>query len=115
MISAFSSALTVALNQEQTKKDPQRITKIKPFIDQYNWIEIGFPSHKKDWNEFEKNNKTIALNVLYVPHGTEEIRHAYKSKHNLKRENQVILLMVTDGEKWHYLAVKKLSKLLKEI
>ena len=29
---------------------------------------------------------------------TEEIRHAYKSKHNLKRQNQVILLMMTDGE-----------------
>ena len=43
-----------------------------------------------------------------MPYGTEEIRHAYKSKHNLKRENQVILLMITDTEKWHYLAVKKL-------
>ena len=44
---------------------------------------------------------------------TEEIRHAYKSKHNLKGENQVILLMTTDDEKWQYLAVKKLSTLLK--
>ena len=50
-----------------------------------------------------------------MPHNTEEIRHAYKSKHNLKRENQVILLMITDDEKWHYLAVKKLSALLKRI
>ena len=50
---------------------------------------------------------------MYVPHNTEEKRHAYKSKHNLKRENRVILLMITDGEKWHYLAVKKTSKLLK--
>ena len=78
-------------------------------------MERDFSSHKKNWNEFEKNNKTIALNILYVPHGTEEIRHAYKLKHNLKRENQVILLMTTDGEKWHYLAVKKLSTLLKGI
>ena len=36
-------------------------------------------------------------------------------KHNLKRESQVILLMITDGEKWQYLAVKKLSTLLKGI
>ena len=50
-----------------------------------------------------------------MPHGTEEIRHAYKSKYNLKHENQVILLMITDGEKWHYLAVKKLSILLRGI
>ena len=32
----FQYALTVALNYEQIKKNPQRISKIKPFIDQYN-------------------------------------------------------------------------------
>ena len=40
-----------------------------------------------------------------MPNNTEKIRHAYKPKYNLNRENQVILLMITDGEKWHYLAV----------
>ena len=48
-------------------------------------------------------------------HNTEKIRHAYKSKYNLTRETQVILLMITDGKKWHYLAVKSLSTLLREI
>ena len=48
----------------------------KGFIEQYDWKEIDFSSHKKDWNEFEKNNKTISLNILYVPYNTEEIRHA---------------------------------------
>ena len=46
-------------------------------------------------------------------YNTEKIGHAYKSKPNLNRENQIFLLMITDGEKWHYLAVKKLSALLK--
>ena len=50
-----------------------------------------------------------------MPHNTEKIRHAYKSKYNLKCENQVILLMITDGEKWHYLAVKSLSALFRGI
>ena len=53
--------------------------------------------------------------MLYVPYNTKEIRHGYKSKYNLNRENQVILLMITDGEKWHYLAVKSLSALLRGI
>ena len=95
----FQYALTVALNHEQIKKDPQRITKIKPFTDKYNRKEIDFPLQKKDWNEFEKNNQTIPLNILHVPHNTEEIRHAYRSKHNLNCENQVILLIITNGEK----------------
>ena len=50
-----------------------------------------------------------------MPYNTEKIRHAYKSKYNLNRENQVILLMITDGEKWHYLAVKSLSALFRRI
>ena len=35
------------------------------------------------------------------------------SKYNLKRKNQVILLIITDGKKWNYLAVKKLSGLFR--
>ena len=111
----FQYALTVALIHERIKSCPEGISNIKPFTDQYNWKEIDFPSHKKVWNEFEKNNKTIPCNILYIPHNTEETRYAYKSKYNLERENQVVLLMITDGKKWRYLAVKKLSALLRGI
>ena len=38
---------------------------------------------------------------------------AYVAKHNLNREKQVILLMISNREKWHYLVVKKLSELLR--
>ena len=38
-----------------------------------------------------------------MPHDTEKIRHAYKSKYNTSGENQVILVMITDDKKWHYL------------
>ena len=50
-----------------------------------------------------------------MPYNTEKIRHTCKSKYNLTRENQVILLIITDGEKWHYLAVKSLSALFRKI
>ena len=103
----FQYALTVALNFEQIKKDPQRISRIKPFIDQYNWKEIDFPRSFNSWKKFKSNNKSIALNILYVPHNTKEIRHAYKSKYSLNRENQVILLMITDGEKMALSCCKK--------
>ena len=33
-----------------------------------------------------------------MPHNIVKIIHTYKSKYNLNRENQVILLMITDGE-----------------
>ena len=41
-------------------------------------------------------------------HNNEEIRHAYKSKHTFNSKDQVILLIITDDEKWHYLAVQKI-------
>ena len=49
-----------------------------------------------------------------MPHNTGEIRRAYNSKHNLKSKNQVIVLMITDGERWHYLAVKNYYHSLEE-
>ena len=98
---------TVALNYQNIKNNPERLTKIKPCIDQYNWKERNFPSPRKNWKTFESNDKSIALNFLYMSHITEQIRHAYKSKHNLTRKNQIILLMITYGKKWHYLATKK--------
>ena len=52
-----------------------------PFINKYNWKEMNFSSNKKEWNKLEKN-KSVALKILYVPHNTEEIRHAYKAVKN---------------------------------
>ena len=111
----FQHALTVALNYQNIKKDPQRISKMKPFIDQFNWKEIDFPARSKDWKNFELNNEKIDLNILFVPCNTEIIRLAYKSKDNFKHKNQVTLLMITDSKEWHYLAVKSLSALLRGI
>ena len=56
----------------------------------------------------------------------EKIYPVYVSKHNSNREKQVIPLMISNGEKghkaksegrrrWHYLAAKKLSALLRGI
>ena len=64
----FQYAKTAALNYEQIKSHPERISKVKSFSGQYDWKKIDFPSHKK------------SLKVK-------------------KRENKVILLMVTDGKK----------------
>ena len=69
----FQYAITVALNHDKINKHPQRVSKIKPFIEQYNWNGIDFPPTSKDWKKFEQNNESIALNVLYVPHGNKKI------------------------------------------
>ena len=111
----FQYAATLALNFNDIDRNPQRISKIKPFINNYNWNDINFPAAKKDWNKFELNNKNVALNILYIPFNTKKIEIAYKSKYNLIRDNQIILLMISNGENWHYLAVRSLSRLLRGI
>ena len=111
----FQYAVTLALNLNKINGDPQRVYKIKPFIEEYNWKDMDFPmdfpSTSKDWEKFELNNE-VALNILHVPHNTKKIEIAYQSKHNLTREKQIILLMISNGENLHYLVVKRLSGLL---
>ena len=110
----FQYPVTLALNLDKIKKDPQRISEIKPFIEKYNWEDIDFPSISKDWKKFECSNEAT-LNILYVPYNTKKINIAYKSKNILTQERQIILLMISDGQKWHYLVVKNLSGLLRGI
>ena len=78
--------------------------------------DIEFPSQSKDWMNFERNNKTISLNILYVQHNTKQIRQAYISNYNEERDNEVNSLMITDSSNnWHYLAVKSVSGLTRRI
>ena len=74
-------------------------------------VDTDFSSYQREWEEFEKNNASIALNILLVSHNSEEVKLAYKSSYN-KRKNQVILLMINDeANNCYYFAVKNLSEL----
>ena len=67
-----------------------------------------FSSQKRNWENFEQNNESITLNVLFSSQNSEEITLLYKSEHNYNRENKVLLLMINDddNEKYYYFAVK---------
>ena len=41
----FQYAIIAALNYKQIKSHPERTSKIKPFIEQYNSKEVDFSSH----------------------------------------------------------------------
>ena len=103
------------LNYDKIDNHPERVSKLRPYISYYNWSGIYFPVDLTDWKKFEKNNKSVALNIFFVPNDRKDIRLAYKSEYNGKRKNKVILLMIDDGEKWQYLAVKIFSRLFRGI
>ena len=102
---SFEDALDDALNYEHIETHPEGISKLKSYINKYNQKGIEFPAGPKEWIKFVKNNQTIALNVLYIPRNTKTISVAYRSEYNNNRKKQVILLMITNGKKSHYLTV----------
>ncbi|XP_057302762.1 uncharacterized protein LOC130636929 [Hydractinia symbiolongicarpus] len=101
----FRWAVIASLHYTEVEKDAQRITKLRPYVDLYNWEGIEFPTSIKS----EMNNKAIAVNVLYVT--GKKINILRRSEHS-GRSKQVNLLLMTDDKKTHYTAVKSLSRLL---
>ena len=66
-----------------------------------------FSLQKRDWENFEQNNESIALNVLFSSQDSEEITLEYKSENNFNRENNALLLMINDDDdKKYYFDVK---------
>ena len=80
---------------------------------------MNFSTTSKDWKKFELNNKTIALNVLYIPNNTKAISVANKSDYNNKRKKEVISLMISNGRKQLKLTYpnyfKEYHQIMKEI
>ena len=62
----FQYAIIAALNYQNINHNTERISKLKPFINNYNWDNIDFPAGHKDYSAFEKNNSDAAINILYV-------------------------------------------------
>ena len=84
------------------KKEFENIFKIIKHEDK------DFSSHKWDWENFEENNESIAINILFSSKDSEEIILLYKSEYNLDWENEVFFLLMIneDDEKYYYFAVK---------
>ena len=103
----FQYAIIAALHHQFIGPHPERISKLRPYINSYNWKDINFPAWQDDWRTFERNNKDATLNIYFVPYNKEKIKLANRSDHNCTRKNQVVLLMISDNKNaWHYLALK---------
>ena len=108
---------SIAANHcKHISNDPQRITKLTPYIKYYDWSGINFLAGPSEYSAFEKNNEKYAINVLYAVDNEKDIRPRYISKHNKTRDIKINLLMITDGKGiWHYIAIKIISALLKGV
>ena len=67
----FKWAVITALHHEEISSHPERISKLEPYSDLYNWKGLEFPMTVNQIDKFEKINPDIAVNVLYL-HQKEE-------------------------------------------
>ena len=100
-----------ALNPSKDKH-PSRIDKdLKSKENTLNMEGIEYPVSLKDIKRFEKQNPEISVSVLGYSKD-EKIYPLRISKKENKRKNNIVLLLIKDGDKSHYCLVKNLSALL---
>ena len=87
-------------------KDPQRVSNLRKFMDNYDWSGLEFPVSIKDIGKFETRNN-ISVNVLAV-----EGRDIYIHRKDGRMGLEMNLLMVSEDGILHYTAIKSLSRLL---
>ena len=88
-------------------KDPQRVSNLRKFTDNYDWSGLEFPVSIKDIGKFETRNN-ISVNLLAVE-GRDIYIHR-KGRRMMGRE--INLLMVSEDGMRHYTAIRSLSRLL---
>ena len=50
----FEDVLDDVLDYQTIEAHPERISKLKPYINKYNWEGIDYPAGSKEWKKFEK-------------------------------------------------------------
>ena len=112
----FAYAATIALYHKEIENHTERISnKLIDYANKLDWNGIDFPASAPDYKRFEINTEEIALNVLFVPFNEKEdeegpenmnIQPEYISKFNFTRKKQIVLLKISNGDRWHFLALK---------
>ena len=82
-------------------KDPQRVSNLRKFMDNYDWSGLEFPVSIKDIGKFETRND-ISVNALAV-----EGRDIYIHRKGRRMGREINLLMVSEDGINHYTECKQ--------
>ena len=63
----LQNALNEPLNYKTIETHPERISKIMPYIDKYNWKGIEFSAGSDDWKKLKKIIRKLLL-IYYWSH-----------------------------------------------
>ena len=102
----FKWAIIAAMKWESIDRDHQRVSKLKRYEEEFDWSGLEFPVFIRDINKFEIRNE-IGVNILAV-----EDRKIYICRKGKDYDRVANLMLITENNKKHYVAVKSLSRLL---
>ena len=104
----FKWAVISTSRWEDIDNNPQRISKLARFQSNFDWSGIRFLVSIKDIKKFEIKNQ-ISINLLVV-----EDRQIYICKKGGNNYEHIInLMLITESNRKHYVAIKSLSRLLR--
>ena len=102
----FKWAVTSAIFQ--LKKDPQRLSKVKPNAKRLNWEGIDFPTPFSQIALFERNNP-YSVNVYQINGGSVE--RVRSSEVHEDGKQCINLMLLVKGSNTHYCWIKNMSAL----
>ena len=105
-LGSFKWAVIAATRWEEIDSHPERITKLKRFETDFDWTGVGFPVLFRTIKRFESQNQ-ISINVLAV-----EDKQIYICRKGGDYDRVVNLMLITENNHKHYVAIKSLSRLL---
>ena len=88
----FKWAIITAMKWEEIGNNPERISKLKRYENEFNWEEIEYPVSFKDFNKFEKNNE-ISVNILAI-----EKRKVYICRKGRDYDRNTNLMLIVDAQ-----------------
>lgn len=95
------------INKEHLKSHPERVSKYKKYLNQYDFSKIKFPASLHEVKKME-NLIDYGINVFCYDNKT-----TYPILTTDRRDDKIIhLLMIKDGKKEHYVYINKLDILV---
>ena len=102
----FKWAVIAGLRWEEIGANPERISKLRRYENEFDWNEIAYPVSIKNISKSETRNR-IGDNLLAISGRT-----IYICRKGGDYEQKVNLMILEKDQKKHYVAVKSISRLL---
>ena len=84
----------------------KRISKLRRYEDDFDWTKVKFPASFRDIKRFESRNE-ITINILAL-----EGKQVYICRKGREYNQVANLMLITDHNNKHYVAIKSLKRLL---